>query len=150
MRPTHSHQTAMAATSQKMVKRPVAEIGCTDFADALHKDCRRRRCAATNYAPEACRVVSGNGTAGSRLGMVMIRRQPVRQTGAHAVHIRKSLVPRSFAIEVGPEGRYENEFAIGRLPKQEIRQPLFATGADDEIGVRQIGRIHENRTSVRR
>ena len=32
--------------------------------------------------------------------------------------------------------RQENEFAIGRLPHQEIRKPLLARGADDEIRVR--------------
>ena len=47
------------------------------------------------------------------------------------------------AVEVRPVGRHENELAIGRLPQQEIRQPLLAAGADDEIGIGQIRRVEE-------
>ena len=54
------------------------------------------------------------------------------------------------AVEIGPIGRNENELAVGRLPHQEIRQPLLAAGADDEVGIGQIGRIEMPADDVRR
>ena len=36
--------------------------------------------------------------------------------------------------------RQEHEFGVGGLPQQKIRQPLFARGADDEIGIGNVGR----------
>src|SRR5262245_30298761 len=38
--------------------------------------------------------------------------------------------------EVGPEYVEEIQLGIGRLPQQEVGQPLFAAGADEEIDVR--------------
>src|SRR3954468_14613424 len=35
---------------------------------------------------------------------------------------------------VGPEHVLEDELRIGRLPQQEIRQPLLARGTDDQVG----------------
>src|SRR5262249_49788301 len=43
------------------------------------------------------------------------------------------------AVEVRPVGRHEYELAVSRLPQQEVRQPLLAAGADDEIGVGNVG-----------
>src|SRR5690348_9186614 len=40
--------------------------------------------------------------------------------------------------EIRPERVDEHEFRIGRLPQQEVAEPLFAAGADDEIGVRHV------------
>ena len=45
------------------------------------------------------------------------------------------------AVEIRPVGWNEHQFTIGRLPEQEIRQPLFAAGANDEIGIGDVGRI---------
>ena len=45
------------------------------------------------------------------------------------------------AVEVGPIGRNEHELAVGGLPQQEIRQPLLAAGADDQVGIGQVRRI---------
>src|SRR5690348_844487 len=39
------------------------------------------------------------------------------------------------AAERGPQHVAEIEFAVGRLPDQESRQPLLAAGADDEVRV---------------
>src|ERR1019366_3934982 len=47
------------------------------------------------------------------------------------------------AVEVRPVGRHEHQFAVGRLPEQEIRQPLFAARANDKIGIGDIRRVHE-------
>src|SRR5665213_2895629 len=44
-------------------------------------------------------------------------------------------------VEVRPIGWHEYQFAIGRLPEQEIRQPLLAAGADNQIGIGNIRRI---------
>ena len=37
--------------------------------------------------------------------------------------------------EVRPQRVDEAELGVGRFPEQEIRQPLFAAGADEEIDV---------------
>ena len=42
------------------------------------------------------------------------------------------------AVEIRPVDRQEDEFGIGRLPQQEIRQPLLAGGADDEVGIGNV------------
>src|SRR5215471_1953053 len=47
------------------------------------------------------------------------------------------------AVEVGPMRGDEDELAIGSLPQQEVGEPLLAAGADDEIGIRQIGRVEK-------
>src|ERR1017187_6474396 len=47
------------------------------------------------------------------------------------------------AVEIRPKCRHKHQFAIGRLPEQKVRQALLAAGADDEIGIGQIGRIEE-------
>src|SRR4051812_44315458 len=43
------------------------------------------------------------------------------------------------AIEIGPVNGNEDELAIGRLPQEKVRQALLAAGADDEVGIGQIG-----------
>ena len=40
--------------------------------------------------------------------------------------------------EVGPERRHEHKLRIGRLPQQEVAEPLLAAGADHQIEVRQV------------
>ena len=47
----------------------------------------------------------------------------------------------SGAVEIGPEARKEDEFGIGRLPEQEIRQALLAARADDQVRIRNAGRV---------
>ncbi len=37
--------------------------------------------------------------------------------------------------------RHEHQFAIGRLPHQEIRKPLLAAGANDQVGIGNFGRV---------
>ena len=44
-------------------------------------------------------------------------------------------------IEIGPMDRQEDEFGIGGLPEQKIRQPLLARGADHEIGIGDAGGV---------
>src|SRR6202030_2023303 len=44
-------------------------------------------------------------------------------------------------VEIRPIGRNKNEFAVGRLPQQKIRQTLLPAGADQQVRVGQIRRI---------
>jgi hypothetical protein len=44
-----------------------------------------------------------------------------------------------FRLEIGPHPLGEMKFGVGALPEQEIGQPLFAAGPDDEVDVPQIG-----------
>ena len=43
--------------------------------------------------------------------------------------------------EVGPEGVVEDELGVGRLPEQEVRDPLLARGPDHEVGICELGRV---------
>src|SRR6516165_11217006 len=52
------------------------------------------------------------------------------------------------AVEIGPVGRNEDELAVGGLPQQKIRQALLAAGADNEIGVGQVGGVEMSADEV--
>src|SRR5215813_8998597 len=39
------------------------------------------------------------------------------------------------AIEIGPKRFGDEDFSVGDLPKQEIRDAHFAAGADEQVGV---------------
>ena len=43
--------------------------------------------------------------------------------------------------EVGPERVVEHELGVGRLPEQEVRDPLLARGADHEVGIGELGSV---------
>src|SRR5690242_9231951 len=43
---------------------------------------------------------------------------------------------------------HKNEFAIGRLPKQKIRQSLLAAGPNNKVGIGDIRRIEETSEAV--
>src|SRR5438105_2077630 len=53
-------------------------------------------------------------------------------------------------IEVRPVCWYEYQLAVGSLPQQEIGETLLTTGADDQIGVGQVGSIEIARNLVGR
>ena len=56
--------------------------------------------------------------------------------------------PQLVAPEVGPHHVGEVELGVGRLPEQEVRQPLLARGADHQVGRRQRARVERRaRTS---
>src|SRR5665213_322972 len=44
-------------------------------------------------------------------------------------------------VEVRPIHRHEHQLTVSRLPQQKIRQPLLAAGADDQIGIGDIGGV---------
>ena len=77
------------------------------------------------------------------------RLRPRSRSGFRGQTAEAALAPGVFGdraferglVEIGPMDRHEHEFAIGGLPHQEIRQPLLAAGADDQIGIGNIGRI---------
>src|SRR5262245_37845882 len=88
-------------------------------------------------SPCCARPCSAPTTAsGSRL-----RDETSEPTLAAAVFGERLL--QDSAVEVGPVGGNEYEFAVGRLPQQEVGEPLLAAGADDEVGIRQIRRVEK-------
>ena len=52
--------------------------------------------------------------------------------------------------KIGPEFVDKNKFRIGALPQQEIRNALFATGADEKVGIRNSSSIQIFRYQFRR
>ena len=48
---------------------------------------------------------------------------------------------RSPRAEVGPERVGEHELGVRRLPEHEVRDPPLTGGADQQVDVRQLGRI---------
>src|SRR5437762_14064608 len=57
-------------------------------------------------------------------------------------------VQRSFElghIELRPQHLAEKELRIGRMPQQEVADPLLAAGTDHEIDLRHIRELHVGR-----
>ena len=42
---------------------------------------------------------------------------------------------QGIGIEVGPEHIGDVDFRVGQLPQQEVADPVFAAGADQQIGI---------------
>ena len=42
-------------------------------------------------------------------------------------------------VEIGPQHVGEIELGVGELPQQEVRDPLLAAGADEQVGLRRVG-----------
>src|SRR5918994_2881235 len=53
--------------------------------------------------------------------------------------------PEALLVEVRPERVVEDELGVRGLPEQEVRDPLLARRADDEIGIAQVGRVQAGR-----
>ena len=100
-------------------------------------------------APAPCR-----GDAQQRLREPCPARPPARlrprsRSGFRGQTAEPALSPGIFGdraferglVEIRPMDRHEHQFAVGRLPHQEVRQPLLAAGADDQIGIGNIGRV---------
>src|SRR5262245_3114735 len=49
--------------------------------------------------------------------------------------------------EVGPEGGRDQELRVGDLPQEEVRDSHLAAGANQEIGIRDVGGRSEEHTS---
>ena len=139
--------------------RPAAATAPEQSRTASRRHRRRRPRAAPAPAPSTTRSTSSlprepaarsrcAGSAlrhGSRSGP---RDQAAEPALAPAIFGDRALERR--AVEIRPIDRHEHEFAVGRLPQQEIGQPLLAAGADDEIGIGQIRRVEIARRACRR
>src|SRR5262249_59145262 len=96
---------------------------------------QRRAARARVPTPRAVPVRPRRRRAATARG----RRLPSSGTGLGDQAAKSTLATTEFgdrafergAVEVGPVGRDENEFAIGRLPEQKIRQSLLTAGTDD-------------------
>ena len=123
-------------------ERPAAEIGDAQSRAAPGQPPKQRAAARLRLAADRPRP----GLPASR-----VRGRPRQDPACAASPPKRRSRRRIFgdgafqrgAVEIRPERRNENELAIGRLPEQEIRQPLLAAGADDEIRIRQIRRVEE-------
>src|SRR6185312_3876484 len=47
------------------------------------------------------------------------------------------------AREVRPQDLGEVQLAVGRLPHQEVRDPLLAAGTDHQVGIMHLRRVEE-------
>ena len=54
---------------------------------------------------------------------------------------RRARCRSSSLAEVRPERVGEDELGVGELPEQEVREPQLARGADQQVGVGQLGRV---------
>ena len=137
---SHSHSTTSAASAQNADKDHAAEIGRGQRERREHQ--RRHdaqdEIAAARSGGSAGTAVVGRARRLPRSGSGL-RDQAAKAPFAAAVFGDRVLQRR--AVEIGPIGRHEHQFAIGRLPQKKIRQPLLAAGADDEVGIGQVGRV---------
>src|ERR1035441_344030 len=101
----HSHSTAAAAAAQNTAngqppKEPAASaIGPSTAAETMRN----------------MRLLTGSGSD--------LRDQAAKPALALLIFADRRL--ERGAVEIRPIGRHEHQFAIGRLPEQEIRQPLL-------------------------
>ena len=83
---------------------------------------------------------------GSAPSSAFLQRRSARGKPAEAPVAASELVDRGLeggAIEVRPKHRHKDELGIGRLPQEEIRQPLLAGRADEEVGIGNSGCLEE-------
>ena len=105
---------------------------------------KRRLLAPASGMP----VALSSGSASATRHDPVLRDQAAEPPLAAAVFGDRAL--ERGAVEIRPVDRHEHEFAVGRLPQQEVGQPLLAAGADDEVGIGQIGRVEVLAEHVRR
>ena len=163
--PTGSHSAASAPIDQRLsiptstaappplprtAERPAPPnkptTQCSGASDQRRDDMRSTRlCDARRHRPRRRRRVRHRVDVEHGLqDPVLATRPPKRRSRCWYSRIARF---ERGAIEVRPIDRHEDQFAIGRLPEQEIGQALLAAGADDEIG---IGQIRARRGSGRR
>ena len=133
----HSHSTRVRQSAQnakKTSRRNRPRRSQAAPAPAM------TRCAAQIAGPPAAQpAVSLAGLGAGHGSGSGLRDQAAEPAFAPAIFGDRAF--ERGAVEVGPVGRNEHQFAVGRLPEQEVRQPLLAAGADDQIGVGQVGRV---------
>src|SRR3954466_69373 len=130
----HSHRTIEAATTQNTTKKNPPRYATITASGASTSDEITRRVRSLRAGALA---FAGSGVAKSlRSGL---GDEPAKAPLAPAVFFDRGLKGRT--IKVVPIDRREHKLRIGCLPEQEVREPLFSRGADDEIGIRNIGRV---------
>src|SRR6185295_512619 len=125
----HSHSTMDAATVQNTTNGtpPIQAARIATGASTADEMTRRTRL----LGPEADSGTPGCGSvtnSGSGLDG-----EPAEPALAAAIFLDRGF--ERGAVEVGPIDRREHKLRISRLPQQEVRQPLLARGADDEVGI---------------
>src|ERR1035441_5650958 len=133
---THSHSTATAARPQNSANgQPprYAAYTATGASTAAEMMRSTKLFVTADAGPPETGSASSTGSGSG------LRDQAAEPALALLVFADRRL--ERGAVEIGPIGRHEHQFAIGRLPEQKIRQPLLAAGADDEIGIGDIPRV---------
>ena len=124
-----------AGSEPEQREGPAAEIGG-----------QREQAAISTMADSNPRVVSSLrwrpaiGLRGQGRALVCGHRQPARALRPPKRRSRRQYSSIA-ALKVassksGQKSGQEDELGIGRLPGQEVRDPLLARGADDEVGIR--------------
>src|SRR6202000_456992 len=76
------------------------------------------------------------------------RREPAETALARPIFGNRAL--KRGTVEVRPIDRNEHKLAVSRLPKQEVRDALFAAGADQQIGIRNIRSVQTRGEKISR
>ena len=63
------------------------------------------------------------------------------RNGGCARSYSASAASKASRVEVRPQLLAEDELRVGALPEQEVRDPLLAAGADQEVGLVHLGRV---------
>ncbi len=123
--------------SPKHGKRPASEI-CRRKRERHQDQCRAHAQDKLTAAKprDARRIYRTHACHGSRSGTC---NQTTEAALAPAI-LGNGAFERG-AIKIRPIGRNKHQFAIRRLPKQKIGEPLLAAGPDDQVGIGQIGCI---------
>src|SRR5580693_5559400 len=142
----HSHRRTIDASHQKTAKTkpPIHAVASARLPIATAAATRGLR-SEPNQARGTERIATGSSPL-TAMRTSSRRRLDGRglDDGAKPPFARGVLVERGEegrVVEIRPQDREEHEFGVGRLPEQEIRQPHFAGGANDEIGVGKASRV---------
>src|SRR3954447_19920500 len=84
-------------------------------------------------------VARGRSPARRRMGGIPPPSAPPEPTPALLEGLERLL--EGSAVEVRPELVAEHELGVRALPEQEVRDPLFAAGADQKVRVVHLGRV---------
>src|SRR5207248_1918820 len=80
------------------------------------------------------------GAAAARRGPGPQARLPASEAAAARGEVLEALLER-FPREVRPQLVAEHQLGVRTLPQQVVRDPLLATGADDQVGIVHVGGV---------
>src|SRR5260221_3021965 len=119
---------------------PAATATTTDSSGGPHQAAARPIGASTSAETVRCRSAPAERTGAS---VPRSTRLSARANGrAVSTIATMEILYRLLEValgKIGPQRVGEAELRIGRLPEQEIADPLLAAGADDEIGIGHVG-----------